>query len=207
MARKSFLLYCDTAAAVNVMSDTDAGTLFKAIFAYNTGGQIPTLSPIATPLFAMFCAQFDRDADKWEDTRKKRIEAGRLGGKQKLANASKRKQNLANLAVSVSDSVSVNQKESILTDTKETPPAFSLNAPNAEKSGKARFTKPTIKDVIEYCHERGNTVNPQAFIDHYEANGWKIGQNPMKDWRAAIRTWERNNIAGDNPQKAQGCAL
>lgn len=54
----------------------------------------------------------------------------------------------------------------------------------------APFKKPTIEEVSEYCKERGNKVNPQAFCDFYEAVGWRIGNKPMKDWRACVRTWE-----------------
>ena len=63
------------------------------------------------------------------------------------------------------------------------------------RSQKAHFIKPTLEEVRGYCEERGNKVDPQRFIDHYEANGWKIGgRSPMKDWRAAVRTWEKNGI-------------
>lgn len=54
-----------------------------------------------------------------------------------------------------------------------------------------RFVKPTLDDVTFYCIERNNSVNPEAFLDFYESNGWKVGNNPMKDWKAAVRTWER----------------
>lgn len=50
--------------------------------------------------------------------------------------------------------------------------------------------RPTLAMVEEYCAERGNGVDPEAWIAHYEANGWKVGRNPMKDWKAAVRTWE-----------------
>lgn len=55
-----------------------------------------------------------------------------------------------------------------------------------------RFEKPTISDVKRYCIERNNNVAPQHFVDYYESNGWKVGKNSMKDWKAAVRTWERN---------------
>ena len=55
-----------------------------------------------------------------------------------------------------------------------------------------RFEKPTIFDVEKYCIERNNNVDPQHFVDYYESNGWKVGKNSMKDWKAAVRTWERN---------------
>lgn len=56
-----------------------------------------------------------------------------------------------------------------------------------------RFTKPTIEDIKSYCQERNNSVDAQRFYDYYQSNGWKVGKNSMKDWKAAIRTWERSN--------------
>ena len=55
-----------------------------------------------------------------------------------------------------------------------------------------RFTPPNLDEVILYCNERQNGVDPERFIDYYTANGWKVGKNPMKDWKAAVRTWERS---------------
>lgn len=56
-----------------------------------------------------------------------------------------------------------------------------------------RFVKPTVAQVKAYCAERKNRVDPQAFVDFYESKGWMVGRNPMKDWQAAIRTWEKNS--------------
>lgn len=53
------------------------------------------------------------------------------------------------------------------------------------------FHPPSISDVSAYCIERKNTVNPQTFINHYESNGWMVGKNKMKDWKAAVRNWEQ----------------
>ncbi len=58
-----------------------------------------------------------------------------------------------------------------------------------------RFTRPTIDEIKQYCSERNNTVDPQKFLDYYESNGWKVGKNSMKDWKAAVRTWERNTFS------------
>ena len=63
-----------------------------------------------------------------------------------------------------------------------------------EKSAtSSRFTPPTVDEVRDYCMERGNDVDPQRFFDFYSSKGWRVGQNPMKDWRAAVRTWERRD--------------
>ena len=61
------------------------------------------------------------------------------------------------------------------------------------KSVVKRFTPPQIKEVNSYCQERKNNVNPERFIDHYTANGWKVGKNKMIDWKAAVRTWEKES--------------
>jgi uncharacterized protein YdaU (DUF1376 family) len=61
-----------------------------------------------------------------------------------------------------------------------------------EKAGQ-RFTPPTLSEVIDYCNERGNHVDPQRFINHYSANGWMRGKNKIKDWKACVRTWEQND--------------
>ena len=58
-----------------------------------------------------------------------------------------------------------------------------------------RFTKPTIDEVKAYCAERKNSVDAERFMDYYESNGWHVGKNPMKDWKAAVRTWERGNYS------------
>lgn len=54
-----------------------------------------------------------------------------------------------------------------------------------------RFTPPSLEEVRDYCRDRGNAVDPGKFIDFYESKGWMVGKNKMKDWKAAVRTWER----------------
>lgn len=60
------------------------------------------------------------------------------------------------------------------------------------------FVPPTLEEVKEYCKSRNNNVNPEQFYDYYTANGWLVGKNKMKDWKAAVRTWERNNFNSNN---------
>ncbi|MBQ0112391.1 MAG: phage replisome organizer N-terminal domain-containing protein [Bacteroidales bacterium] len=64
-----------------------------------------------------------------------------------------------------------------------------------EKDNRAkstRFVPPTLDEVKEYCLERGNQVNAERFIDFYSSKGWMVGKNKMKDWKAAVRTWEQD---------------
>ena len=64
-----------------------------------------------------------------------------------------------------------------------------------------RFEKPSISDIQQYCIERNNNVNAEQFFDYYESNGWKVGKNSMKDWKAAVRTWERSEYRKPNSKK------
>lgn len=60
------------------------------------------------------------------------------------------------------------------------------------------FKKPTLDEVKAYCRERNNSVDPEKFYNYYESNGWKVGKNPMKNWKSAVITWEKS---GYNTQK------
>ena len=78
--------------------------------------------------------------------------------------------------------------KSSLDNKGDKPPAL----PQVSKKSK-RFVKPTLDDVQAYCQERQNNVDPESFVDFYESKGWKVGNQPMKDWEAAVRTWERRD--------------
>lgn len=58
------------------------------------------------------------------------------------------------------------------------------------KEKATRFSPPTLDEVRAYCQERKNYINPERFIDFYQSKNWMIGKNKMKDWKAAVRTWE-----------------
>ncbi len=69
-----------------------------------------------------------------------------------------------------------------------------------------KFRPPTIDEVTAYCTERGNTVNPQKWFDFYTSKGWKVGNQPMKDWQAAVRTWEGREAETGQPSYFSGVA-
>ena len=65
------------------------------------------------------------------------------------------------------------------------------NTYGAKAPARSSFTRPTLLEVKAYCEERHNGIVPEQWYDFYEANGWKVGRNAMKDWKACIRSWER----------------
>jgi len=61
--------------------------------------------------------------------------------------------------------------------------------------------KPTIKEISEYCTKRKNKIDPEQFFDYYESNGWKVGRNPMKNWEACVRNWEKRQKLSTGSQQ------
>ena len=73
------------------------------------------------------------------------------------------------------------------------------DAPQAAASKTTkRFSPPTVEEVRAYCIERQNNVDAERFVDYYTSNGWQVGKNKMKDWKAAVRTWERNRSSSQS---------
>lgn len=66
-----------------------------------------------------------------------------------------------------------------------------------------RFVKPTVEDISDYCQERASNVDAVKFFDYYSSNGWRVGKNPMKDWKAAVRTWEKNSTTEKGKSKVE----
>ena len=80
----------------------------------------------------------------------------------------------------------------------------------SKREAQPRFRPPTVEEVEQYCFERNNRVDPERFVDFYSSNGWKVGKNPMKDWKAAVRTWEKrdgpDNVVGLNAAQKMAAA-
>ena len=68
-----------------------------------------------------------------------------------------------------------------------------LNNKQYKENAKRKFSKPTLEEINQYCLERNNGINAEAFYDFYECKDWYVGKNKMKDWKACIRTWEQRD--------------
>jgi|TARA_R110002153_G_scaffold246043_1_gene401638 hypothetical protein len=73
-----------------------------------------------------------------------------------------------------------------------------IDTTDSPKTSLKRFKKPTTEEIQSYCTERKNNVDSMKFFNFYESNGWKVGKNAMKDWKASIRTWESNTVNKSN---------
>lgn len=79
--------------------------------------------------------------------------------------------------------------------------------PKGEKKTASRFSAPTVDEVRAYAQEKGFSINPEHFVDYYTSNGWRVGRNPMKDWRATVRTWASRDRAQTPVQGAQSLGV
>lgn len=194
---KSFVLYGDYQSQFDMMSDADAGILIKAIFEYVNTGTVRALPPVLEMAFSFIRSGLDRNAAKYEDICERRREYGRRGGVAKATNS---KHAVANAAYSDNDSE--NDSDSDNGSDSESDIKGVPGGTRADKPPRSRFIPPTVEEVKAYCQERRNDVDPQRFVDFYETKGWMVGKNKMKDWRAAVRTWEKRD-GGSNQQKGE----
>lgn len=183
--KNSFVLYTDYRRQFDLLTDAELGQLIRAVMDYVETGQPPDLPAGPQMAFAFISAQIDRDMKKYHEVVEKRRAAGSAGGKQKASNA---KQNIAGLAnastckqtvANLPDNVNDNDNDIKKKDTKV----------SKEKS----FVPPSVENVREYCQEGGYKVDAECFVNFYESKGWMVGKNRMKDWKAAVRNWSRND--------------
>lgn len=80
-------------------------------------------------------------------------------------------------------------------------------SPKGEKKTASRFSAPTVDEVRAYAQEKGYNIDPEHFVDYYTSNGWRVGRNPMKDWRATVRTWASRDRAQPPVQGTQSLGV
>ncbi|MBR1387795.1 MAG: hypothetical protein IJ553_05275 [Alloprevotella sp.] len=204
MEKDSFIFYRSFKEAIDLCPEEVRLKIYEAIAEYALTEQEPNITePYAKLCWKLIKPQLEAN---W-----RRYKNGQAGGAPKgNRNAAKRpeennqetteRQPTNNQAESEKQT-NINDNENIKDNEKvKEKEQREVSATQSVTPTRARFTPPSITEVEAYCKERGNGVNAQQFCDHYTANGWKQkGGNPIKDWRAAVRTWERNGI--NQPQQ------
>lgn len=202
--KNSFVLYCDIGQHLELLSNEDAGLLFKGIVHYADSGEISELPPMAAMAFSFIRAQIDRDQEKWNTTREKRRAAGKSGG---LKSGESRQRNTgANEAnASPSKQSRANEADNVPVPVPVPVPVINNGESKADKPPRPRFTPPSEGEAIAYFGEQGSSATEaKAFVDYYAANGWKVGgRSAMKDWQAAARNWIRRAGQYGHPQTKQ----
>lgn len=180
--KDSFVLYTKYLDNIQALSMEQRGMLFTSLMLYASGQEPEEMDPVTAMAFSFIKSQMDKDIEKYNETCAKRSEAGKLGGRPKKQEEAKK-----------ANGFSENQKKQ--GKAKKADNEYEYDNDNdllKENTKRKVFSPPTVDDVRAYCLERNNKVDPQQFVDFYESKGWMIGKNKMKDWKAAVRTWERS---------------
>lgn len=164
-----------------------------------------------------FNERMDKEQNKRQNYSLSRSENGKKGGRPKkhMESEGEAYENHMLTICKAYEKHSENENENI--DKSIFP--FSLNTPSYKNTERVsldtssvkdketdiniykEFTAPSLEEVRAYCEERGNNVDPEHFMNYYESNGWKVGKNPMYDWRATVRSWENNGISNEKPKQ------
>jgi len=207
MRKQSFVLYHDIREPLELLTDEERGRLLSAILNYSEFGELPDFTGALQMAFVFVRKALDRDAAKWSEKRDKRAEAGRIGG---LKSGEARRRQMANEA----DGSFPEQRQA--TEAVPAPVPVPVPAPvpvpvlnegegAASPPTRARFVPPTEEEIAAYCHERQNGIDARRFFDYYTANGWTQGRGkPIRDWRAAVRTWERGDSHAGQEDSGHG---
>lgn len=209
----AIILHEEYGEIIDLLNMEQRGELLTVLFDYSAGRELPEMSVAVKMAFTVIRQRADRDAEAYERTRKAHQDAGKKGGRPKKAENpaedTESKENQKNQLVL--EETKNNQTEPN-ESKKSNPIPIPISIPiEKEKSIKekgtpdgvpARFKRPTFEEVDQYCRERGNSISAQGFLNYYDSNGWHVGKAPMKDWKAAVRTWEqRDKKTVEGPKK------
>lgn len=180
MARNYAALPYDYLEEMAALNDAEFGRLTRALLIYSMTGEPIALCGNERFYAKRVMAQEDRFRASYDSQVASLSERGKAGAKARWENAKK-----AQACLSIASNAKDGNTET------ETNTETDTHPPTGGKGKGTRFAPPSIQEVTDYCRERGNGVDPERFVDFYAAKGWKVGNQPMKDWKAAVRTWEK----------------
>lgn len=184
--RDSFIFYRSFQKAIDACSQDDQLLIYKAIANYALDRVEPDLSGVAQVCWVLIKPQLDANWKRY-DNGCKGGEFGKKGGAPK-------------------GNKNANKGKTTPKQPQENPTAVEITTPNnnvnnnlnnndnsndnvLNKRETKRFSKPTIEEIETYISENSYSISAKTFYDYYEANGWMVGRNKMKDWKAAVRSW------------------
>nr|DAH98713.1 MAG TPA: hypothetical protein [Caudoviricetes sp.] len=190
MAEVTYIkIFVDYLDAIEPLGDAERGRLFTSLLTYARTGEAPQLGGNERFLFPMMRAQLDRDIAAMAGVSEARSKAAKASKGSKCEQMQQMQANAANADKRSKDKDKDKDKD----DDKK-----------GNGAREARFTPPSIEEVAAYCQERGNGVDAARFVDFYSSKGWMVGKSRMKDWKAAVRNWERSSDAKATPAKKPG---
>lgn len=186
--RTQFTFYASFFDAVSrIKKKADRADAYDAICAYALREEDPDFSKMSDAAQIAFLLIKPN-----LDSSRRKAKSGKDGGSKKASGKQNGSKQEANCKQEERESEKEKEKEKEGEIENECYPPTPLSGGTKAK----RFIPPTGDEVAAYCQERGNGLDPETFVDFYASKGWMVGKNPMKDWKAAVRTWERSEGRG-----------
>ena len=213
--KESYMLYRGWNPLFESLPKEQLGELFYAICCYQSGKEYEIKNQFVKGVFEMVLMQFQKDEANYKEKCEIRAKNGKKGAENRWQDNSKcqteentddsengkngkchsedgkngkcyfrhteEKNEMAKMAIEEEE------EEEDKEEVEEVP-----TVPKKREARK-RSSTPSVDEVREYCFERGNGVDAETFVDFYASKGWKVGNAPMKDWKAAVRTWEKRD--------------
>ena len=183
MTRQSFSFYRSFRDAARHLEDADRLALYDALADYALDGIDPEDGGIVAALFELLRPVLDSQARRSE-AGAKGAQYGSKGGRPSNNPYETPTKPLQNPYETPTKPLNKDKDKEIDKDKDK-------EGEGDIKDARARFTPPTVPEVTAYSQEIGAGIDAERFVDFYTANGWKVGRNPMKDWRAAFRNWAK----------------
>ena len=178
---KYLKVFTDFLDVVEPLDDEECGRLFKAMLGYSLDGREPQLTGNERFLWVVARQHMDREAEVYEK-KVKHLKRGNVPVTEKKGSVSEQDK----------DKEKDNDK-----DKDKDKYIYMGGKPPEAPAPKAHIyiQPPSLEEIRSYCQERGNQVDPEYFYHYYQSNGWRVGKNPMRDWKAAVCAWETNGMA------------
>ena len=195
MARNYAALPHDYIEELELLTDEQFGRICRALLRYSRDKEETTLDGVERLVFPRVKLQEDRFQASYDEVTSKRREAGKNGASKRWDG--KNSNAIANDGFAMDAMANDGKAKQAIAKHGYTETNTETNIPLPSEGGsvkRKKFAPPTLEEVAAYVAQRGSCVDPQAFIDFYEAKGWVVGKTPMKDWKAACRnaeSWDR----------------
>ena len=213
--KESYMLYRGWNPLFENLPKEQLGELFYAICCYQSGKEYTIENPLIKGVFEMVLMQFQKDEASYKEKCEAKAKNGKKGAESRWQDNgkcqaeentdnsengkngkcysedgkngncyfrhTKEKNEMAKMAIEEEEEDKEEEEE------EEVPTVLK------KREARKRSSTPSVDEVREYCFERGNGVDAETFVDFYASKGWKVGNAPMKDWKAAVRTWEKRD--------------
>lgn len=192
MSKPGVMFYFDVRPCIKRLNLNEKGQLFEAILDYAESGIEPELDGALGIAWDFIQPRLDQDTERY---------GNKVLQKQYAAFVRELKKR-GSVVISFDEwknMTAVERDQLISGDIGRYPTSTSTSTSNSREvyasspPRASRFTPPSVEEVRVYCAERKNSVDPERFVDFYASKGWLVGKSKMKDWRAAVRSWERSD--------------